>query len=192
MRVDFDTRNAEAIAISRAGQAVQFGNSTRKARLTLLVGAAFLIGLWIVFVFYGAQPVAKALGIASSRDWMILIPALAVLLACAVGLARVVGQRYQRQLLTHMERDLPDGTPVFIEIDEAGVRFEGDGMSLFAAWRRVNRIVEVPVPGHGRMIGFFGPRVNFFVPPRAFDGEASQRSFLSAAIGLRDQAQPGA
>lgn len=188
MRAEFDTRNTEAIAISRAGQAVQFGSSARNARLFLFLGAAGLFGVWVLFVFFAAQPIAASLGMRPGRDWMIMLPALAVLLACAIGLARFVGKRYQRQILVHMERDLPDGTPVFIEIDQEGVRFAGDGMTLFAAWHRVNQIVEVPVHNHGTMIGFFGPRVNFFVPPRAFADDGSRKAFFDQAQHLRSTA----
>lgn len=188
MRTEFDTRNKEAIAISRAGQGVQFGDSSKNARIAMAVGALALIGLWMLFVFFGLQPLAQALGVARQDDWMILLPVLGLLLVSAIGWVRFIGKKYNAVLLESMERDLPDGTPVYLEIDAEGVRFAGDGMALFAAWHRVNQIVHVPVDGHGTMVGFFGPRVNFFAPPRAFENEAARLAFFDRATQLREEA----
>ncbi|MEO0498599.1 MAG: hypothetical protein AAF141_14760, partial [Pseudomonadota bacterium] len=114
MRTDFDTRNVEALAVSRAGQAVQFGASTKKARRAAGLGALLLIGLWVLFVFFGLQPLSAILGVARRNDWMVLLPVLGLLFVSAIGWIRYVTKRYNIALLKSMERDLPDGTPVFI------------------------------------------------------------------------------
>jgi hypothetical protein len=55
-------------------------------------------------------------------------------------------------------------------------------MKLQAAWHRVTNIQDVPMRKSEPMIGFFGPRVNFFVPDRAFKSGDERSVFLAQAL----------